>query len=255
MRSALFVLVFLPAIICAQQKDSASTERHSTSGAYQRGSDSAPISVKLLNTGKSNTETAQETHRIETDEKAASRAFWLTVAVVIVSLLQFAALGLTYSIMRDTARRQLRAYIGARFPSRPVIVAGEPVKVEFTLNNFGQTPARIVEVRGALQILPYPTPDNVDFSDAVAIDAPQSPMTCYPGDEGKVWEGVKILRPLTQPEVNDIWAGTSRRLYCYGRIDYKDVFGIGRYTEYCVLIGGEGHETGFEWCGHNNDAT
>ena len=84
----------------------------------ERGTDKAPLAVKLLNTGKSEQEASQEAAQIQNENNAEWWVRVLTAALVGVGLLQLFAyiiqarrLKQTIGVMHDTAERQLRAYL------------------------------------------------------------------------------------------------------------------------------------------------
>lgn len=98
----------------------------------------------------------------------------LTVAIIIVMVLQLAAFVLqafalrkTVDTMRDTAQRQLRAYVTA-VDDKVVIQDPEkntPFRFRPLIINVGQTPAHNVWYAAHAQVLRNPLPDNFPVPD------------------------------------------------------------------------------------------
>lgn len=230
-------------MVGAQQKQGATAESTGTANTHQRGTDSAPISVKLLNTGKSDSEATRETRRIKSDEKEASRAFVLTVAVVVVSVLQFVALAFTYCIMRGTARRQLSAYVGVKVTKLETGPDGY-VAFKAVMRNYGQTPALDVTISMDRKILPFPLSDTKGLTETTDPDPhPEASVTINPGTWARGTSSRHRVK-ITESELLAVGSGQTEggqeiQLYCYGTVRFKDVFGKSHWVNYCAMFGGE----------------
>ena len=127
-------------------------------------------------------------------------------------------------IARDTARRQLRAYVGITdFMVTGLMVGGRPF-FRAKYENRGQTPALDLICRGFLKLTDQ-RPDKVKF-DSMAFDMTSS-MLLMPASDG--WSELGFNAPLTGPDVARLVAG--RRTFVFaGYIVYWDVFGARRIT-------------------------
>jgi hypothetical protein len=95
-------MLWIPGAQSQNQKQNTSNKIHTKSSSYQRGTDDAPVSVKLLNTGKTDAETAQDAERIQESNTSERWNRGLTFALVIATILQFAALVYQGRKLRDT---------------------------------------------------------------------------------------------------------------------------------------------------------
>lgn len=138
---------------------------------------------------------------------------------------------------RKTAERQLRAYIDVKGlglgPDRLDTFGIE-------LENFGQTPALAVTVTTSRKVLPYPL-DAYTFADDTDPDPPTravlNPRDKLPSHSSD------LVAPITEKEFQDIFAkkiivGKRTALYCYGKINFTDIFGAKRWVNYCLIFGG-----------------
>ncbi len=78
----------------------------------------------------------------------------------------------TVKTMRDTAGRQLRAYLSARFETIFIFSPTIRVTIKFIMLNHGQTPAYNVTHSSLVEVLPYPLPINYQLP---SISPPQTP--------------------------------------------------------------------------------
>jgi hypothetical protein len=67
------------------------------------------------------------------------------------------------SINRDTAQKQLRAYVGVEALSIREFGNHLAPTIQYNLTNFGTTPAYNVRIWGDLAVLPYPFPKSLAF--------------------------------------------------------------------------------------------
>ena len=136
------------------------------------------------------------------------------------------------NLMRDTAVRQLRAYIAI---DRAWIEFPEPgvPKVTITIKNSGQTPAHNLRHWIHQWIEKYP----------LSIELPEPPdgfvMSSSILGSGATHE-MQILHPrkiINPSRIHEI--GTSKgTIYVYGAVTYQDVFGNEHYMKYRLMYGG-----------------
>ncbi len=161
----------------------------------------------------------------------------LAVSTSLLSLFTYRLWSATRDVVldgRDTAERQLRAYVfvsdtnydstGVTFPN---VVAYMP-----TMKNSGQTPAYDVVFRTQIAFCPKdklpplePLGDNVSYAPlapGAVLKSPQPPMQI---DLGRL--------ALIQ-------AGT-HAVYLYGRIEYRDIFGTLRHTTFRYVRAKDSH--------------
>ena len=98
--------------------------------------------------------------------------------------------------------------------------------------NAGHTPARALNVARRLAILPFPLPDDFDFTlPESQFDAAGS---LVPGQSLTFRQSLPTL--ITDAEVAEIRGGGNRRIYQYGVVRYKDTFNEEHYTNFCQWI-------------------
>jgi hypothetical protein len=158
----------------------------------------------------------------------------------------------TVKIMKDTAERQLRAYV---LPSRAQRVinqgatkAGVLSRVSVDLKNSGQTPA--YDCVAFLGIGVFET------GKATPLVLPQD----MPVSQSVLAAGEKLelggeLRALTQEEEIRV-AACVQEIHIYGKATYRDAFGIQRSTEFNLFCTGEWLSSGrFAACPNGTKAT
>lgn len=161
---------------------------------------------------------------------------WLTVftgvlAVATIILAVF-TIGLWWS-GKDTATRQLRAYLGV-FGGEMKIVnlieggLGLVVHVEF--RNFGQTPA--------YDLTTWSAPPVVDASNAVPFTDPEPPENAEGRSIAFRDAGVNITRTIaiSQADIDAVRAGT-QRVFFWGAVSYEDAFGKRRSFSFKMVNG------------------
>ena len=138
----------------------------------------------------------------------------------------------TVEIMRDTAQRQLRAYITVETAK---IEFPEPGRPRSTVNyrNAGQTPAHDVQIWIHQWIACYPMGCELphppeDFVMAKALLGSGSFNTMV----------TEAPQPLAKDQFLDLIGTAEGTIYVYGEIRYKDVFGHGHYCKYKFMYGG-----------------
>lgn len=165
------------------------------------------------------------------DIKIQRRMLNVTWILAGASVLQFLILVFTFWVMRDTARRQLRAYVCV---SKALLKLEPPDSPEAQVyfSNGGQTPA--YNVRQWIHIwiekwpleVELPTPSE-DFQIATSILPAAS--------ENKM---LLQKKPPVSPQSVHLLGTKIGTVYVYGEIRYRDAFGKERYTKYRLMYGG-----------------
>jgi hypothetical protein len=223
----------------------------------QRGTESSPLSVKLLNTGESQAETAEKTKR-ENDNSSQERwvgnwTIGLTIALVFATMLQFFALLYQGYWLRRSVRIAEAALTSAEqaflFQHSVVII---PIKDPdgfmrgwqfiFGWKNSGSTPARRVFLHTSFHMVLKPDPvadsgdlpPNFDFPDTYGFREPTEQVQLSIGPQGEMASNPKTI------DVLDLDEAYSRRMriFMYGWADYTDIFPkTPRHrTEFCFEI-------------------
>lgn len=162
---------------------------------------------------------------------------WVAIATIALVVVTALLASIAY-IQIITTRRQLRAYITID----PGNVIRQNRKNNFELQPFisnrGSIPAFEVKNSSELAILPFPLPPSTKLP---ITPSRGSIMTLGPGQTRIVFAG---HRRFSLSELREIYKGTTRRLYVYGRIQYFDTFQsprwffklFPRYTNFCYSI-------------------
>jgi hypothetical protein len=186
---------------------------------------------------------------------------WLVVGTIGTLLL--AAFALWQAIIsRQTARRQLRAYVFAR-PHRAFNVDDRNVtaQVYTIIGNKGSTFAHKVERSVGICILPGPVPER--FEDLGPLMREEGVLDLAPGVEGVV---IRNLHPLSEDELAKVMTEEGKlRIYAFGKIIYQDAFGKRHTTTFCHAYYGQerlAFNAGFayadwqaKYCDRHNEAT
>jgi hypothetical protein len=148
---------------------------------------------------------------------------YIEILTFIVSLATFAVVLYQAFLSRDIARRQLRAYLGVGEPR-----FGEkfPTKITIEVENGGQTPA--CRVWAHLNTRWFPAgegiPANFDFADLGEIGA---------GSVAHINPGQKraFTFPIDSRELDRARNGEID-WFCYGHIDYVDIYQVTRTSKF-----------------------
>jgi hypothetical protein len=138
----------------------------------------------------------------------------------------------TLALMKDTAQRQLRAYISVTAAKIEFPEPGRP-KSTLTFKNAGQTPAHDVQIWIHQWAAEYPldvtlpTPDR-DF--VMARNTLGAGAHCHMTNEAP--------RPIFKSPYLDLVGTSQGTIYVYGEISYLDVFGERHVQRYRLMYGG-----------------
>ena len=175
-------------------------------------------------------------------------------------LLFLATMGLwwaTWRLVRSsekTAERQLRAYIvvsakgiDIRGPENEVSVS-----VQIGVKNTGQTPAHALAIVSKTELLAHPIKMPFDFSLELGPDASRSIL----GAGEYIESDSKPAKPFDGNEMmvaKEPEAGA--RIYTWGTVTYRDVFGHPQWTNFCSSLIFERGEAIAHASEHYNDGS
>jgi hypothetical protein len=202
--------------------------------------------------------------------RLAGRPEWvivyITAAYTLISLMALFTIGIQVWLMKNTAQRQLRAYVvvergiignvadpttdyGKSVATVARILQGQTgPTAQITIKNAGQTPAYEVVHWGSTSIREYPLatllptmPRSQNKKWAVlARFMPKIPVTRLVSVLGPSISDIKTVRlkdPLTQEQIQGLRDG-NMAIYCFGEIEYRDAFKKRRTTRYRVMYSG-----------------
>jgi hypothetical protein len=153
---------------------------------------------------------------------------------LVVSILALAAVSYQAWVSRDTARRQLRAYVCVTSGEIAFVNPNEPT-IEIRLKNCGLTPAYAVKMWVGLIITAHPL--------SVDLDRPPAGFTM--NQSVLAPEGIELMHPIFDKPIPPFLLATlgspQTTLYVYGQITYKDAFKRARFTDFRMLYGGPEH--------------
>jgi hypothetical protein len=134
--------------------------------------------------------------------------------------------------IKDSTTRQLRAYLCVNFGAvaKQNRETGFRFEPRLLLINVGHTPAHNVSFRATSAILPFPLPENFNFS---LGDTPSNSSSVI-GTNQNVIMSAAIDRLLTDDEIQEINTGGIKRLYIYGSATYEDVYHVKHTTNFCM---------------------
>jgi len=112
---------------------------------------------------------------------------------------------------QDTAKKQLRAYVGVEkiWPSQIFGKLSEPYEIHVELKNYGQTPATVAFIANAQLGGEQPRPASVP----------------RPGGAPQILQPGRTIRKTFS--VKEIKGGDDRRLFVILRVFYTDIYGNG----------------------------
>jgi hypothetical protein len=142
------------------------------------------------------------------------------------------------SISSDTAKRQLRAYVGVT--AGGIENFGDQQKQVFTIirKNYGATPAYDL-------ISPPPILEVIHIGARTSTVLPAQPpsiqgvisATLFPTMELPFY--IRGSQNISKQQFDLVRIGTEYELIYYGIVFYNDAFGALRYTHYCWMFRGE----------------
>jgi hypothetical protein len=155
-------------------------------------------------------------------------------------------------LARDTAKRQLRAYVtvnGVIRTKDPGHLDAQGFAVLVDVRNVGQTPAYDLLQWANISIQEFP------LVTSLPIHCLENPTRSILPRDAKSMAFPAFTRDLTTIEENAIRANHTA-VYVYGEIDYLDVFGERHLTQFRFRCNGQGYPLGlFKADGEGNEAT
>lgn len=163
--------------------------------------------------------------------RLASLGLLMGISTLIATIFGSALLVWTLYETRQTARRELRAYVSVELVGFEFNVTEQKATATIRLTNGGQTPAYLCCHNGNI----YAALDDVAEHDImrrpkVNIGRAQ-PFTLHMNEPqmGTIYAHDKI----SIPDLKEIVEG-EKWLYAYGTVFYRDTFGIDRETRFCI---------------------
>jgi hypothetical protein len=157
---------------------------------------------------------------------------WVAIAQAVALTLTLIAMLRQTGVLKDSAQRQLRAYVGISKCSLKLEPANIP-EGQVCVQNFGQTPAHKVRQWINIRIAPYP----LTFTLPELEDLQGSLFTVWPGG---YTTSVATQQPTVPPHVLPHLGSDQYTVYVCGKIIYEDIFGKEQYTYYRFIYGGPG---------------
>jgi hypothetical protein len=198
-----------------------------------RGTEQSPVIVKIL-------PTEQKPETIESSGQEKWFYGWslsdkIAVIASLIAFLQFLALIAIVHVVRRTGQRQVRAYIIAG--ATDIIMQGPEdavsISVRITIRNTGQTPAHDVSIVAKTDLLEHPIKLPFDFALERGADSSRSVLGA-----GRDAESTSPAeRPFNADEMTRARNREgSSRIYTWGSVSYRDVFGRKHYTHFCSSL-------------------
>lgn len=179
-----------------------------------------------------------------------------TLFIAVFTIILAFATGFLYVATRDlvkgteeSAKRQLRAYVHIDDTRGPDLTKDCPYWFEFFVKNGGKTPAYAVRQWTGFTLGPYPLNQP--------LPSPTTPprYAAIVNADGRV----KVQGEISQYSADEVMRiqAEDTRLYVFGRIIYRDVFGSNWETNFRMMYGGRdaARGQGMLFCEEGNDST
>jgi hypothetical protein len=157
-------------------------------------------------------------------------------------------------LMQGVMQKQMRAYLVIDIAGGIYQDSTKPFGVLPSLSNSGFTPAHDMYYWARAAVLPFPLPDGHAFP--VPDNPSKSSMVIGPRQSLQL--NAYVDNRVPDDDINSIKTGINRRVYVWGKITYKDIFGDDHTTEFCHSIfwlGPEGNQIMGTYDYHHNKAT
>jgi hypothetical protein len=136
-------------------------------------------------------------------------------------------------LAEKTAERQLRAYLSVVRSEVRNFGFGNKVQVHIVFKNTGQTPAYEVASFDAISLLDFPG-GIFDIDPIIDTALPGTVI----GANGEYHITRTFDSTLTQTHIDALTSGRFA-IYSFGRVKYRDAFGVQRKTNFRVAYGGD----------------
>jgi hypothetical protein len=158
---------------------------------------------------------------------------------------------------RETAERQLRAYVWLKAVQLNDFLLGHIPVVILEVRNSGQTPAYDLEIGAGCFAMPYPLPPNTLFPPMNPGINPTK-MVLHPGSEPPFNAPARFSytpgNTLTEKQAKAL-ATDKVRIYVFALVQYLDAFGKKRETRFCNWVDLTGPSAAFGYPDQHNEAT
>jgi hypothetical protein len=177
---------------------------------------------------------AEATENLAALTDRQTKLSYLGLGALLLTLLAVSAAAIVavraLRLARDTARRELRAYVFPIYAHIRDVRASRPTFV-IDVKNFGQTPAYGLRMKTALQSGSHPLDTKlvpeVQNSIATAQLAPQATL----------FDEIALNHSLSANEISALAEG-SAAIYLFGEIEYFDIYKKKRWTTFRMRLGG-----------------
>jgi hypothetical protein len=255
MRAVLIALVLLSGVVLAQSnpltdnKPNHAANTNNQPYSDQRGTEKNPFIVKTLGTDQANNGTAQENpdklEHLHNEWIAAYSTFAIATLTAILAIATGVLAIFTYNLWTatrklvidssDTAKKELRAYVGVHQVGVKGLEDDGPIGVGFAFINYGQTPAQNFNLIGTIDLLPFPLPEGTKLQ--VAPERARQDGVIFPKESnpmiGWVWQRTIITRAEKTALLAE---NPTRVIYAHGVATYTDIFDRARQTEFCFYL-------------------
>ena len=145
------------------------------------------------------------------------------------------------------SRLDQRAWVGPVSVDRIAVKPDSPFEVGVTIKNAGRTPA--LHVQSDMVLRDHIVGNPMQFVYPSSVNPTRSIDTLQPNMEINLVANTHGVA-LTKSQIDAFSQGT-HIFYAYGRITYRDIFGIERHTTFCIYV--ERALNGLESCDEYNE--
>lgn len=222
----------------AQPPQQQSATNQSSAAILQRGTESAPIVVRLEKT-QVDEQRANDDKR-QAEEKASSDRLQLCFngLLVLCAAFQIGLFIWQVRLAKGFGREQRRAYVSCGIHTIAGFDTANPPSIRLYYTNHGSTPAKNVRFRADFGLAPNPVPPADDFP---AIISPWigPPFDLFPNTEVapslRIGATATAIQLFSAEDIQRIRQETSR-YYIAVEIEYWDVFGDRHITLQRVCV-------------------
>lgn len=219
--------------ISSQQGESKSAEGQQGAGSNQRGTQQSPIFIERIQSADEQKQAKEEATNKDAESIWERRAQIANIVIAAFTVVLACVTAGMWWVGRDTARRQLRAYLtvlvgNARYQDKQLRFEALPL-----IFNTGQTPAYKVKYWARADVFPFPLPDEVILG--IPDNDPFMSEGTLGAQHNFTISGI-VQHRVPEDEIEGIKAGHPSRVYVWGKVSYEDIFGKEWYTDFCQSI-------------------
>jgi hypothetical protein len=159
---------------------------------------------------------------------------YLVLALLLLTFLALSVAALatlrSLHLARDTARRQLRAYVFPMYAHIRDVRASRPT-FAVDIKNFGQTPAYGLRMKTAIQSGNYP------LDKKLVPEVESSIATTQLAPQASLFDDIALNHALSANEIVALSEGRTA-IYLFGAIEYFDIHKKKHWTTFRMLLGG-----------------